>query len=134
MYKIEAIHCEQTYPTDYIYKSRNEHGQSITLECYVFEEDKINNKIYWNVSFHIGKRKRILKDFEDMTTTGKDGIKSLLWAKNCIIDVRKNIKKDYKDYKNIICIYWTDKRRRDVYYKNLKELNPVKLKDHLIIL
>lgn len=55
--------------------------------------------------------------------TGKDGLKTLLFAKAAILDFEKFIVEKYADcHKKIfINISWDDSRRRNVYYRGLKK-------------
>jgi len=99
---------------DVIYKTKNEFGQLLNL---TFECEGYSNLIYWNVVFWIGKRKN---GYEWNQQTGRDGLKSLLWAKSCIIDFINNV--DHKNKINHLCIGWDDNRRKKTYMWGLKDL------------
>lgn len=90
-------------------------GQSIKLEieCEEFL-NSYRSYIYLSISH---KRKNIDNTF--LQLNGKDGISSLLWAKQKILDF-ENVNKLKK--KNIMIINWDDNRRRDVYYRGLKNV------------
>lgn len=94
----------------YQYTTKNEAGQFVYL-YFIKEEDK-----YWWVTFYICiKRKR---DFEQLRQTGKDGLKSMLWAKECFKDFINNVCDD----NDLIVVYWDDARRRRVYAYGLRDL------------
>ena len=66
------------YLDHYIYKSRNECNQIIVCEVYRTYNETLNFAFYVTT-----KRKH---GYQEGKTTGKDGIKSLLWAKKCLLD------------------------------------------------
>lgn len=123
MYKIN-LEKNKEYSNVYKYTTKNEAGQILCLEITEYQTNKHN--FYW-VMFHIGKRK---KGFQYMETTGKDGLKSLFWAKNCIIDFIDYIKNRLINYhitdsylfKHTIVLTWDDNKRREAYYRGLKSL------------
>jgi hypothetical protein len=110
MYSIEC-HTNRTENT-VVYKSKNSSGQILMLTLYLWNHVDIDE---YYIEFWIGKRK---KGFQHGFQTGKDGIKSLLWAKDCIKDF---ISKP-KNKRIRIMTGWTDKRRRDIYKWGLKDL------------
>lgn len=77
MYDIQREEGD-TYLDHYIYKSRNEHNQIIICEAYRTIQGTINFCFFITT-----KRKH---GYQEGKTTGKDGIKSLLWAKQCLLD------------------------------------------------
>lgn len=129
MYEINPV--EQPFGT-FIYKSKNEFNQIITLKIQIWDDSiKV---IRWNVYFRIGKNKNKYKDLEQMMVRGKDGLKSLLWAKNCIKDFINKISNDEFFIKrhNHIEVYWTNSKRRNVYERGLKDLGFIKEKGFLV--
>lgn len=118
MYEINLIKDGNNY----YYKSKNEFGQIILLKLTSVMTYK--HISYW-VCFQIGKRK---DGYKYMQTTGKDGLKSLIWAKNCIKNFIESIKNRTNFYltdetlKYSVIIQWDDNRRRNVYYYGLKSL------------
>ena len=99
MYDIQRESGEE-YLDHYIYKSRNECNQITTKRKHGYQEGK---------------------------TTGKDGIKSLLWAKKCLLDFI-----DYAKWKfpgDSIEVYPDDERRRKVYEYALLPLGFKIMKD-----
>lgn len=66
------------------------------------------------------KRKDISKLF--LKQTGKDGLKTLLFAKEAIREFEKYILREFGNchQKIFINIEWDDNRRRDIYYRGLK--------------
>jgi hypothetical protein len=108
--------CHADIDGTLIYKGKNELGQILTL-C--IHPDEYNACIFWDVCFWVGKRK---KGYQYMQQTGKDGVKSLLWAKGCIVDFIKKHGMLKTSKKNYLCIYWDDRRRKETYYRGLKDL------------
>jgi hypothetical protein len=82
-----------------------------------FQKEEYSSLVYWNVVFWIGKRKR---GYEFGNQTGKDGLKSLLWAKSCIIDFMANLQKN--GLKHHIIISWDNNRRKKAYIRGLSDL------------
>lgn len=104
MYKIDRCKDED-YKDCYYYKSRNEYNQIIVLEIFKVDEG------YFNVMFYITDKRK--KGFQYKAITGKDGIKSLVWAKNCIEDFISFAKWRFPGGR--IEIYADDERRRKAY-------------------
>lgn len=99
-----------------VYRCKNDCGQILNLSIHPDEYDAC---IFWDVCFWIGKRKR---GYEYMNQTGKDGLKSLLWAKECLIEFIEKYKEISSLKKSYLCIYWDDSRRKNAYYRGLKDL------------
>ena len=107
---ISEVHTEYK---DIRYRTKNDCGQILNLTFYL---EEYNSGDEWYIELWMGKRS---KGFQWMTQTGKDGIKSLLWAKECLRDFIKNLDRSKI---NKIIVYWDDNRRRDVYAKGLKDI------------
>lgn len=102
----------------YVYQTTNCFNQYLKFEVYETIDSK-EDKIYYAVTFFISNKRK--QGFQQLRSTGKDGIKSLLWAKRCLIDFMEYIKtKDYPQ--SYITISWEDSHRKRVYYWGLKEL------------
>lgn len=117
MYEINLK--EKRTESKFFYTTKNINNQILTLNII---KDYTHKSINYYIIFFIGKKK---KGYEFLNTTGKDGIKSLIWAKNCIKDFIIQIKEHYEFnlYENhSIVINWDDNRRRDIYYHGLKSL------------
>lgn len=121
MYDIE-LKTSTVWMNSFSYTSKNDSGQIIHL---LLSGERKQKHIFYFVMFQIGKRK---DGFQYMKTTGKDGLKSLFWAKNCIkhfIEYLKNqsytLETD-KDIKHTVVVQWNDNRRRNTYYRGLKSL------------
>ena len=130
-----SIKCESKDDEYFYYKAKNEYGQIIELHVYIYDKNIIRKTNYWNVSFHVGKRKHTTDDFEQLKIRGKDGIKSLLWGKRCLknfIDIM-NLDGKYDDFDNVICVFGTDKRRKGAYEYGLKDLGFKKDSCHLFL-
>jgi hypothetical protein len=89
----------------------------------------IKNKLSRNIEYHIAlsisnKKKHLfqyIKEEKDVLSgkeTGKCGLEGLLWAKKQIIEFENSICKPG----NIICVRWSDNRRRKVYEYGLKKI------------
>lgn len=121
MYDIK-LKPSDTYRDIYHYTSKNEAGQILFLEL---QCEKTQKHDWYYVKLQIGKRKQ---GFQFLKVTGKDGLKSLIWAKNCIehfieyIKDRPNYWVSDKDLKSSIVIHWDDTQRQTVYLRGLKTL------------
>ena len=118
MYEIELKEHKEYY-NYYYYTAKNENGQILNLE---FDGWPNNKSITYYVKFFIGKRKQ---GYQFLNQTGKDGLKSLIWAKNCIKHFIENVQLPSKfNYltSQTIAICWDDSQRRDVYTWGLKSL------------
>lgn len=71
-----------------------------------------------NVSFYITTKRR--KGFQENVSTGKDGIKPLIWARNCLLDFIRFGHYRYKDW--TVLVHATDKKRFNVYRAALEPL------------
>lgn len=100
---------------DIVYKNKNSKGQTVSL---TIQYESYKDSVHWNVCLWIGKHS---KGYQKLKQTGKDGLKSLLWAKKCIIDFINNIPKD-KNKKHYLIVRWEDSKRRDAYRWGLKGL------------
>lgn len=99
----------EDYVDHYIYKSRNEHNQIITCMAYRTLYG------YLNFSFFITTKRK--EGYQHLQMTGKDGIKSLVWAKKCLLDFIEFAKWKYK-YDTLV-VSADDEKRRRVYEKVL---------------
>jgi hypothetical protein len=113
MYKVEKIQDPDS-ETDYIYTTKNELGQILVLKVYVIQ---YLGKCY-NVEFFIAKKRK--RGFEHLKTTGKDGLKSLAWAKLCLKDFIYSYPKQHNI--NKIIVEADDSKRFRVYENKLKDL------------
>jgi len=99
---------------DVIYKGLNGTNQTMKMEFEKWYYPYDNKDIYYTKFYIVNKRKHQYRFKEQ---TGTDGIKSLLWAKQCLINFINDGINKTRD--NIIVIGWDDKRRRDVYVRAL---------------
>jgi hypothetical protein len=100
-----------------IYHSKNEYNQTLRLEFnkWYFSYRNIEQ---WFVVFYISNKRK--HGYKFLEQTGKDGIKSLLWAKKCLIDFINN--EINKNCETQIVIYSDNERRRKIYEYGLKSL------------
>lgn len=107
MYDIE---CNAIYPGPvYQYKTKNSRNQLLTFNIYEYETGK------FNVVFFITTKRK--KGYQYKQQTGKDGIRSLIWAKQCLEDWISNYRKTHSG--KVLEIYHDDKRRAAVYERYL---------------
>ena len=102
----------------YTYQSINSFGQTLKLDIYE-SLDSPSDRIHYCVTFHITSKKRL--GFQHLKSTGKDGIKSLLWAKSCIVEFIEHIETGDINHGRIT-VYWDDSRRKKIYCHGLKNL------------
>lgn len=102
----------------YTYQSINSFGQILKLDIYESNDSPLDH-IHYCVTFHITSKKRL--GFQSLKTTGKDGIKSLLWAKSCIIDFIEHMNMVDIKYGHIT-VFWDDSKRKRIYCYWLKNI------------
>lgn len=100
------------YTTCYDYKAKNSQGQ--ILHCSIYW----STGQYFTIEIHVTTKRK--NKPEDGDITGKDGIKSFIWAKECLEDFLKNIAPRYKGDK--FKIYAANDRLLKIYYAKLKSL------------
>lgn len=110
MYDIQRIKSED-YVDCYTYKSRNECNQILVCEIYRTIEG------YLNVTFYVTTKRK--QGFQFKKSTGKDGIKSLMWAKKCLLDFIEFARRVKKYKGQTLIVYPDDNRRRRVYERAL---------------
>lgn len=95
--------------------------QTIKIELESYIETDRKKPMYYNVWLSIEHKRKNIENTEGKIT-GKDGVKSLLWAKKRLIEFEDIVKEDYKDKEIYIYIGWYDNKRRNVYERGLKNL------------
>ena len=100
--------------SDIIYSGLNGTNQTMKMEFQKWTYRTDNKDMYYVKFYIVNKRKHHYKFKEQ---TGTDGIKSLLWAKQCLMNFIDNVIN--KNRNNIIVVGWDDKRRRNVYVRAL---------------
>ena len=106
---------------NYFAKETLPSGQTIYIE---FQQDMSGKNICYNIYLEIfNKKKEIGNNPQHLKSTGRDGVKGLLWAKQKVIEFEEYIL-DNNRYNDKIIIYchWDDKRRRDVYERGLNKI------------
>ena len=111
MYKYKILKNPE-YQDDYIYQGRNENNQIIIFEIFRVLDG------YFNVKFYITTKRK--NGYQFMKQTGTDGIKSLLWAKTCLIKFIEEFTERYHGY--MIRIYADDIKRLNVYERGLRDI------------
>lgn len=93
-----------------------------------------NHNVEYSTVLAIGKKKHInsliFGDGEALLdkTTGKCGLEGLVWAKRRLIEFEKFLQERLryagrnKDIPTYICVYGTDKRRRTLYARRLRDI------------
>lgn len=93
-------------------------GQTMKLEI---SADAYTEKLFFNIYLTTSHKRKNIDDTY-LKLTGKDGVYPLLLAKKRLIEIENIIRKDYKDKEIFLCIFWYDNRRRNVYYRGLKNI------------
>ena len=108
MYEI-VRRVEKDYVDAYSFKTKNEQGQPLEFFIYDIEDNQFAKNKKYTIRFHIATKRK--HGFQWMKETGKDGLKSLLWAKNCLISfMEEQLKSGDK-----IIIFADGKQRFEVY-------------------
>lgn len=115
MYDINLTKSTEYYNT-YIFKTKNKNNQTLELLIFISDFSEFNLNNTYCVTFKINTKRK--HGYQLLKQTGKDGIKSLLWAKNCIEYFINN--KLHNGDK--IVIYADDSKRFKVYIRGLKSL------------
>lgn len=108
MYDINPIQ-EKGVEDSYIYKAKNITGQILCFEVYKTPEG------YFWVSFYITTKRR--DGYQEGKQTGRDGLKSLFWAKKCLLHFLETKRSYYKGKK--LLVQGADKRRFIAYKRSL---------------
>lgn len=99
---------------DVVYTGLNGTNQTMRMKFqkwyYPFKHKSI-----WNIIFYITNKRKDVYKFREQT--GTDGIKSLLWAKNCLLNFINNDLDRTED--NVIEVCWDDRKRKNVYVRSL---------------
>ncbi len=92
-------------------------GQTIRIE---FQEGRSKKIVYFNVFLVIKNKNK--SPYPTLEQTGKDGLKGLVWARQKLLEFEDFIKADvrYENSKIILFCRWDDNRRRNAYYRGLK--------------
>lgn len=128
---IHNIDCYFTFVGDKTYIIRKKFDSGMTAEFsfivdeYLTKGDKHLSLV--DISFCVyRKRKKAWGDIVE--STGKDGLKPLVWAKECLKTLEKVIEDDKGIFNPLwirradniaITVGWADHRRRDLYQKIL---------------
>lgn len=113
LYEIERK-IDKDYYHSYFYQSKNEYGQIIRCECYQTDY----NKKEYNFTFCIKNKRKL--NFPQGQITGKDGIKSLVWAYKCLIDCIEFLKCYYPN--STLIVYGDTIRKQKIYQRYLLPL------------
>ena len=117
-YEIQRI-IDEGYISSYEYKARNDCNQIMRF-CVYWTTDKM-----FLVTFYITTKRK--DGYQHGKETGKDGIKPLIWAKDCLIDFLKYAKKQYRHKQ--LRIYADDKQRYRIYAHYLIPLGFKEVRD-----
>ena len=117
MYEINKQFDRADYT--YKYRAKNINNQQLILDIYICDNSDFSNELLWNIEFYIATKRK--HGFQTLISTGKDGIKSLIWAKNCIKDFIKEKESD-TEYNNSILVNWDNSKRKKIYIYGLSKL------------
>jgi len=115
MYKLE-INKDNRYVDSYYFKVKNEFNQFLHFFIYNVDWSEFNIDATYSVQFYITTKRK--QGYQYLKQTGKDGLKSLLWAKECIKYFINNKLKG----KDKIIIYADNNKRLKAYQWGLKDL------------
>ncbi len=118
MFKIRNRYEDFYRYVDYYDDKILDSGQIIKIE---FQKDLSNSKHYYSI-YLVVMNKRKSEESTYLATTGKDGLKGLIWAKSKIIEFEKFIKDKYIDKPIVIYCQWDNNRRRNVYERGLRSI------------
>ena len=113
MYDVD-IKKHKHYYKAYYFKTKNMFNQTLFLEIYP-ERISQKNTMYF-VTFTINNKRR--QGYQYLKSTCKDGLKSLIWAKQCIKYFINNILNSGES----VVIYADNSQRFKVYEYGLKKL------------
>lgn len=106
MYEIKWIK-EDGFIDSFYCQTKNCMNQIIRCEFYKIS-DKSN---VFNFTFYITSKRK--NGFQENKITGKDGIKSLIWAYKCLISCIEFLKKEYNC--TTIEVFGDSKRKQKIY-------------------
>ena len=115
MYEINLIKSTE-YMDTYYFKTKNELNQTLYLEIFNSNWSEFTLNKTYNIVFKINTKRK--HGYQYLKQIGKDGLKSLIWAKNCIKYFIENKLKE----NDLIIIYADDIQRFNVYKRGLKDL------------
>jgi hypothetical protein len=115
MYRINPIRSN-IYQDTYDFKTKNQFGQLLELQIYNYDWNEFNINASYAIKFHITTKRK--HGYQYLKQTGRDGLKSLLWAKECIKYFIDNKLKN----KDKIVIFADDNKRLNIYKWGLKDL------------
>lgn len=102
----------------YMYRVKMDNGQYVNMEIYAFNAGKKYRG--WTVILSVPSKKK--KGYEFRKQTGRNGITSLLIAKEIIKYHTENVIKKDKSRDHLFYIGWDDKAREKAYTRGLSDL------------
>lgn len=112
-YEIE-VKVNREYLHSYFYQSKNDCGQIIRCEFGQCKKDKLD----FDFSFCIKPKRKL--GFPEGQITGRDGLKSLIWAYHCLLDCIAYLK--WRHPNSTLYIYGDTKRKWQIYKRYLLPL------------
>lgn len=104
----------------HVLKKKFDSGTTVEIEFYLGEMDTMG-PLYVEIGLRsFTKRKQKDKPDFEFTVRGKDGLEPAVWATKHLLEFPEylfsNWQYDHKD-RIVYNVYWSNARRRDVYYK-----------------
>ena len=121
---MKTVFKESTeYPDEWTCKTKIK-NQTVQVS---FQPDYKKGKGYWNIALSIyNKRRQEIDNFDAVKNTGNIGLAGLLFARQAVKDFEQIINDEYKTFNKswrfFLYCSWLDNRRRDIYYRGLKDL------------
>ena len=117
-FKLEKYKDEDGLKTNYYDTCIMPSGQTIKIE---FQEDWSSDRRYYNIYLVIMNKRKLNRDTY-LKSTGKDGLSSLIWAKQKVKEFEEYIKDRHPETPKTIHCSWDNGKRRNVYAYGLKGL------------
>lgn len=116
-FKIEKYNNGDGFADNYYDTCVMPSGQTIKIE---FQEEWSKRKYYYNVHLVIVDKRKSKHDTY-LKSTGKDGLSSLIWAKQKVKEFEGYIGNQHIGIPKTIYCRWDNGKRRNVYAYGLKE-------------
>ena len=104
------------YVSTYMFHAKNGAGQSMEFMIFDINENRFARDKHYAVGFYVSDKRK--QGFQWNEITGRDGLKSLLWAKKCLLWFMEDI----LNPNDKVLIFSDGSRRLNAYEWGLKKL------------